>query len=120
MTALKALLTGKALDVYSRLSDEVALDYDKVKQALLIKYQLTEDGLKKKYRELETEEGETPDYVYARIVGYLDRWVELSGTERSSEGLKSLVNKKEFLSRCQRDLTIHLKEVVPSDHDEMT
>ena len=41
-TALSALLTGKAHDVYSRLPDDTALDYEKVKEALLIRYQLTE------------------------------------------------------------------------------
>ena len=39
-TALSALLTGKALDVYSRLPDDTALDYEKVKEALLIRYQI--------------------------------------------------------------------------------
>ena len=55
-TALSALLTGKALDVYSRLPDDTALDYEKVKEALLIRYQLTEEGFKKKYRESDPEE----------------------------------------------------------------
>ena len=59
-TALSALLTGKALDVYSRLPDDTALDYEKVKEALLIRYQLTEEVFKKKYRESDLEEGETP------------------------------------------------------------
>ena len=52
-TALSALLTRKALDVYSRLQDDTALDYEKVKEALLIRYQLTEEGFKKKYKESE-------------------------------------------------------------------
>ena len=45
--ALSALLTGKALDVYSRLLDDTTLDYEKVKEALLIRYQLTEEGSRK-------------------------------------------------------------------------
>ena len=54
-TALSALLTGKALDVYSRLADDTALDYQKVKEALLIRYQLIQEGFKKKYRESDPE-----------------------------------------------------------------
>ena len=119
-TALSALLTGKALDVYSRLPDDTALDYEKVKEALLIRYQLTEEGFKKRYRESDPEEGETPDQFYVRIDGYLDRWVELSGTEKSYQGLKELINKEQFISRCPQDLAIYLKEVAPQDHDEMT
>ena len=34
-TALSALLTGKALDVYSRMPDETAVSYDLLKEALL-------------------------------------------------------------------------------------
>ena len=33
--SLSALLTGKALDVYSRMSDDAAIDYDQLKTALL-------------------------------------------------------------------------------------
>ena len=120
VTALRALLTGKALDVYSRLPDDTALGYEKVKEALLIRYQLTEEGFKKRYRESDQEEGETPDQFYARIDGYLDRWVELSGTEMSYQGLKELINKEQFIRRCPQDLAIYLKEVAPQDHDEMT
>ena len=45
---LAALLKGKALDVYSRLSSDEANDYDALKIALLHRYQLTEEGLKTK------------------------------------------------------------------------
>jgi len=43
---LSALLKGKALDVYSRLSPDQASDYGYLKEALLKCYQLTEDGLR--------------------------------------------------------------------------
>ena len=80
-TALSALLTGKALDIYSRLADNTAFDYEKVNEALLIRYQLTEEGFKKIYRESDPEEGETSGQFDARIDGYLQHWVELSGTK---------------------------------------
>ena len=41
---LSALLTGKALTVYARLSDNGAADYDKIKTALLKNYNLNEEG----------------------------------------------------------------------------
>jgi len=41
---LSALLSGKALNVYSRLSQEDALDYKKLKVALLNRYNFTEHG----------------------------------------------------------------------------
>ena len=36
---LSALLSGRALEVYSRLSEEAAKDYDKVKIALMKRYE---------------------------------------------------------------------------------
>ena len=45
-TRLSALLTGRALDVYSRISDDDAEDYDALKDALLIRYGMTENGFR--------------------------------------------------------------------------
>lgn len=46
---LSALFSGRALEVYSRLSEEAARDYDKVKIALMKRYDLTEDGYRRKF-----------------------------------------------------------------------
>ena len=47
---LSALLSGRALEVYSRLSEEAAQDYDRMKLALMKRYDLTctEDGYRRK------------------------------------------------------------------------
>jgi len=50
-TQLSALLLGKALDVYSRLSQKGALDYKKLKVALLNRYNVTEHGYRQRFRE---------------------------------------------------------------------
>ena len=44
---LSALLTGRAMDVYTRMSDADASDYDKLKKALLTRYNYTKDGYRK-------------------------------------------------------------------------
>ena len=41
---------GRALEVYSRQSDEAANDYAQVKEALLKRYDLTKDGYRLKFR----------------------------------------------------------------------
>ncbi|GFS27674.1 zinc finger protein [Elysia marginata] len=48
-SSLCALLTGPALDCYGRLSTEQTQDYNKVKQALMKRYDLTEDGYRRKF-----------------------------------------------------------------------
>ena len=46
-TSLSALLTGRALDVYSRLSETAAVDYKQLKEALSKRYELTESGFRR-------------------------------------------------------------------------
>ena len=58
---LSALLSGRALKVYSRLSEEAARDYDRVKIALMKRYDLTEDGYRRKFRASKPEVDESPD-----------------------------------------------------------
>ena len=58
-TGLSALLQGKALDVYALMPKEDALNYDKLKVALLKRYELTEEGFKRKYKKCRPENGET-------------------------------------------------------------
>ena len=64
---LSALLTGRAMDVYTRMSDADASDYDKLKKALSTRYNYTEDGYRKRFREATPETEETPDQFVIRL-----------------------------------------------------
>ena len=44
---------------------------------------------------------------------YLLRWLELSHTKRSFEGLKELIVKEQFIDSCPKELAIHLRERAP-------
>ena len=80
-TNLSLCLTGEALEVYSRLSPEDSLNYDKLKEALLLRFQLTEEGFRKKFRNGRPKEGETTVQFLARIENYLKRWINLAKIE---------------------------------------
>ena len=41
------------------------------------------------------------------------RWLELSNTDRSFEGLKDLTVKEQFIDSCPKELAIHLRERAP-------
>ena len=82
---LSALLTGRAMDVYTRMSDADASDYDKLKKALLTRYNYTEDGYRKRFREATPETEETPDQFVIRLKNYLAKWLELSGSSREPD-----------------------------------
>ena len=110
---LSALLSGRALEVYSRLSEEAAQDYDRVKLALMKRYDLTEDGYRRKFRASKPEVDESPEQFIVRLDRHLLRWLEMSNTDRSFEGLKDLIVKEQFIDSCPKELAIHLRERAP-------
>ena len=68
---LSALLTRRAMDVYTRMSDTDFNDYDKLKKALLTRYNYTEDGYRKRFRQIKPETKESPDQFVVRLKNYL-------------------------------------------------
>ena len=117
--SLSALLTGKALDVYSRMSEDAAVDYDQLKEALLKRYDLTEDGYRVKFRDAKPEAGESPEQFIVRLQNYLKRWIELSSTDEDFEGVCNLFVKEQFTDSCPKDLAVHLRERAPADLEEL-
>ena len=77
-TGLSALLQGKALDVYALMPKEDALNYDKLKVALLKRYELTEEGFKRKYKKCRPENGEKFEQFTTRIKSYFTRWIDVA------------------------------------------
>ena len=111
---LSALLTGRAMDVYTRMSDADASDYDKLKKALLTRYNYTEDGYRKRFREATPETEETPDQFVIRLKNYLAKWLELSGSSpQNFDALVDLIVKEQFINACSEDLAMYLLERVP-------
>ena len=118
---LSVLLTGRAMDVYSRMSDADASDYDKLKKALLTRYNYTEDGYRKRFREATPETKETPDQFIIRLKNYLAKWLELSGSSPGNfDALVGLIVKEQFINACSEDLAMYLLERGPKDLVELT
>ena len=80
---LGRLLSGNALDVYSKLPLVSANEYDTLKQALLERYQLTETEFKAKSYSSRLQEHETSAQCMERLRDALHSWVELSKIDRS-------------------------------------
>ena len=116
---LSALLSEHARDVYSRVSAEDAINYDKMKLALMKMYDLTENGYRRKLRESKPETGESRDQFLVHLSTYLVRWLELSNTEQIFQGIKDLIVKEQFISSCLKELAVHLRERAPETLEEM-
>ena len=109
-TNLATLLQGKALAVYSRLSSIDAVVYDTLKDALLKRYQLTEEGFRIKLRTSKQESGETASQFIVRLENYLTRWMDLGQVDKTFEGLKDLILREQFLAVSGKSLVMFLKE----------
>jgi transposase InsO family protein len=118
-TTLSALLTGNALQVYGRLSDDDAKDYDTLKKALFRRYDLTEEGFRLKFRNSPPEEGESPAQFIAKLKNFLKKWMEQAGADETFEELQQLVVKEQFINAVSQALEIHLKEKAPANLDDL-
>ena len=111
---LSALLTGKALEVYSRLPNETANDYEELKKSLLKRFQLTADGFRTKFLTGRPEAGETGHQYAARMKHYLNRWIKLANIKTTYDDLVDLLLRSQYLDGCQRELALFLKERQPA------
>ena len=117
---LSALLRGRALDVYSLLPQDQALDYAALKAALLKRFERTEDGFRQQFRKCRPEKGETFAQFTVRLSSYLTRWLEMGGVTKSFAGLYDLMLRDQLLSICNKDLLLFLKERIPNSIERMS
>ena len=108
------------MDIYTKVSDRDANDYDKLKRALLTRYNYTEDGYRKRFREVKPETEETPDQFVIQLKNYLAKWLELSRSSFGEfEALEDLIVKEQFINASE-ELAVYLLEREPKDLVELT
>ena len=113
-TALSALLSGKALDTYSRMPEEASNDYGALKEALMKRFNLTDIGYKNKFKKCTPLNDETASEFIHRITTYFEKWTELASCETTFEGLKELLVREQFIEVCSKELGIYIREKSPS------
>ena len=97
------------MNVYSGLSDEQARDYDKLQNALLQRYDFTEQGYRERFRGAKPERQESPSQFILRISNYFDNWVELAGRDKTLKGVSELMVREQFTNSCPKDVSVFLK-----------
>ncbi|XP_078000810.1 uncharacterized protein LOC144453400 [Glandiceps talaboti] len=118
-TTLSALLKGKALTVYSGMVPHEAVDYDKLKDALLKRYQLNEEGFRVKFRSCLQESSETASQYAVRLEHYLDRWLTMGKVDGKYNNVKDLLLREQFLNTCDGELALFLNERAPESIQDM-
>ena len=116
---LSALLKGRALEVYDRLSVADSNDYEKLKDALLKNFDMTERGFRKKFCNDRPERSETFIQFGSRLRSYLDKWINMAKIENTFEAICDFMARDQFLESCSRELYVHLKPKTFKYLDEM-
>lgn len=117
---LSALLTGKALQVFTRMPVADAGDYEKLKKALLDRFQLNKEGFRAKFKEALPEGDEGASQFATRLSSYFDKWIDLSGVDKKFEELRDFIIRDRLISVCGEDLAIFLREKEPKSVESMT
>ena len=119
---LSALLHGIALDVYNRqpVNDTSNYDSNPLKEALLRRFLLTEEGFREKLRTTKPERGESFGEFMTRLEGYFNRWIELGHVDKTYQGLKDALLREQAMSVVTRNLRIFIMERKPKDIGEMS
>ena len=94
-------------------------DYELLKIALLNRYRLTDANFRNKSRQAKPQDGESFSQFGIRITGYLDRWIELSETSLSYEGIRDLLIREQTLGVGSAELRVFIEERTPGSFKEM-
>ena len=96
------------MDVCAVLFKKDAQDYDKLRNALLQKYDFTKRECCKGFRNAKPKGQESLGQLIDKIRNYFNTWVELSEVGKTFEGVKELMVHKQFTNSCPRDVSIFL------------
>ena len=94
-------------------------DYDKLRKALLQRYDFAELGYREGFRNAKSEGQELPGQLIVRIRNYFNKWLELSEVGKTFEGAEELMVPEQFTNSFPRDVSIFLKERKPKNLEEL-
>ncbi|KAJ8025597.1 hypothetical protein HOLleu_33193 [Holothuria leucospilota] len=106
---IQSNFTGKAQKVYSTLSIEDSMDYDKVKKAILQAYELVPEAYRQKFRKYRKADTQTyVEFAYQKE-RHFDRWCA-SKKVSTFDTLRQLMLVEEFKRCVNDDIKTHLEE----------
>ncbi|XP_064631678.1 uncharacterized protein LOC135489969 [Lineus longissimus] len=117
---LAAVITGKAREAYALMPTDTISDYDKVKLAILKKYQLGYEAYREKFRTSNKEPDERFQEWGTRVSRYFDRWLEINEIE-TFEKLREHMIIEQMINLLSPDLQlVWIKERKPTTTDKLT
>lgn len=113
------LLSGKALEAYSRLSDMDSGNYDKIKDAILKRYELTAEAYRSKFRGAVQEKEESFKEFKVRVEGFFKHWCVREDIGEDYDELYDMVLREQLLNGCSKELKLWVNEHRPKTAQEV-
>ncbi|XP_078793179.1 uncharacterized protein LOC144987743 [Oryzias latipes] len=110
------LLTGKARSAYVLMDFDDSEDYEKVKEVILAKYEITAETYRKRFRALDINPGETPRELYVRLRELFNKWVKPEACTVKEISEKLIL--EQFLRMMNPEMEIWIRERDPQSAEE--
>lgn len=110
---LVPMLSGKALEAYSRLSDEESDNYDAIKTAILKRYELTSEAYRDKFRKCRQFSDESFKDFVVRAERFFHHWCDREDIGSDFELLFDLILREQVIGSCSNDLQLWVREHTP-------
>ena len=105
--------------MYDRLSVADANDYEKLKDALLKNFDMTERRFRKNFHNDRPERSDTFIQFGSRLCSYLNILINMANIENTFDAICNFIARDQFLESCSRELYVHLKPKTFKNLDEM-
>ncbi|XP_063074189.1 uncharacterized protein LOC134464773 [Engraulis encrasicolus] len=105
------LLTGKARSAFVAMNPNDTTDYDRLKEAVLKKYEINAETYRHQFRALETSTSETPQELYVRLKDLFCKWTDYE--KSSKENLMETLVLEQYLRVLYPDVRTWVRERNP-------
>ena len=112
---LAAHLVGKAQEAYAALSIEDARSYEKVKEAILQRFDITEESYRQRFRTTKKKTEESNRELVARLTDLAEKWLK---NYQTREELLDQVILEQFLKTLPDDMRVFVRERHPTTSNE--
>ena len=111
---LASNLVGKAQMAYASMNAADASSYDKLKEAILRRYDISEETYRQRFRDVKTKKGESNRELVARLDDLATKWLKSC---TSLEEVRDRVVLEQFLDTVPDEVRVFVKERRPANRE---
>ena len=108
-------LVGKAQQAYAAMSPDEAQDYDQLKEAILLRYNINEESYRQKFRSTIKVQGEGNRELASRLRDLTDKWMQGCN---SVEDMKDRIVMEQLINTMPSQVRVWVKERKPKTSKE--